>query len=69
MRFGSVNGRYEKCDGRDFILVSLHPGSKFLKKKKKKKTLSIFKFWKVDSRCYYIFTNILMILKVTLQLG
>jgi hypothetical protein len=68
MRFGSVNGRYKKCDGRDFILVSLHPGSKFLKKKKKK-TLSILKFWKVDSRCYYIFTHILMILKATLQLG
>jgi hypothetical protein len=37
VRFGSVNGRYEKSDGKDFIVVSLHPGSKFSKKKKKKK--------------------------------
>jgi hypothetical protein len=36
VRFESVNGRYEKCDGREFILVSLHPESKFSKKKKKK---------------------------------
>jgi hypothetical protein len=36
VRFGSVNGRYEKSDGKDFIVVSLHPGSKFSKKKKKK---------------------------------
>jgi hypothetical protein len=54
--FGSVNGRYQKCDGMDFILVSLHPGSKF--SEKKKKNLSILKFWKVDLRCYYIFTHI-----------
>jgi hypothetical protein len=36
VRFGSVNGRYEKCDGMDFILVSLHPGVNFRKKKKPK---------------------------------
>jgi hypothetical protein len=33
VRFGSVNGRYQKCDGRDFIPVSFHSGSKFSKKK------------------------------------
>jgi hypothetical protein len=33
--FGFVNGRYEKSDGRDFIVVSLHPGRKFSKKKTK----------------------------------
>jgi hypothetical protein len=49
--FGSLNGRYQKCDGMDFILVSLHTGSKFLKKK----NLSILKFQKADPRCYYIF--------------
>jgi hypothetical protein len=37
VHFGSVNGRYEKCNGRDFILVSLHPRVNFRKKKKKKK--------------------------------
>jgi hypothetical protein len=31
VRFESVNGCYEKCNGRDFILVSLHPESKFSK--------------------------------------
>jgi hypothetical protein len=36
VRFRSVNGRYQKCDGRDFISVSLHSGSKFSKKKKPK---------------------------------
>jgi hypothetical protein len=36
VRFGSVNGCDQKCDGRDFILVSFHPGSKFSKKKKSK---------------------------------
>jgi hypothetical protein len=35
VRFGSVNGRYQKCNGRDFIPVSFHPGSKFSKKKPK----------------------------------
>jgi hypothetical protein len=35
VRFGSVNGRYQKCDGMDFISVSLHSGSKFSKKKPK----------------------------------
>jgi hypothetical protein len=35
VHFGSVNGRYQKCDGRDFILVSFHLGSKFPKKKLK----------------------------------
>jgi hypothetical protein len=35
VRFGSVNGRDQKCDGRDFILVSFHPESKFSKKKTK----------------------------------
>jgi hypothetical protein len=35
VRFGSVNGHYQKCDGRNFILVSFHPGSKFSKKKPK----------------------------------
>jgi hypothetical protein len=41
VRFGSVNGRYQKCDGRDFIPVSLHSGSKFSKKKKKLKHFKI----------------------------
>jgi hypothetical protein len=36
VRFGSVNGRYQKCDSMDFILVSLHSRSKFSKKKKPK---------------------------------
>jgi hypothetical protein len=56
MRFRSVYGCYQKSDGRDFILVSLHPGSKF----SKKKNLSILKFWKADPRCYYIFTLFFM---------
>jgi hypothetical protein len=34
VRFGSVNGCYQKCDGMDFILVSLHPRSKFSREKK-----------------------------------
>jgi hypothetical protein len=33
--FGSINSCYEKCDGRDFIVISLHQGSKFSKKKLK----------------------------------
>jgi hypothetical protein len=36
MHFESVNGHYQKCDGRDFIPVFFHPGSKFSKKKKPK---------------------------------
>jgi hypothetical protein len=54
VRFGSLNGRYQKCNGRDFILVSLHAGSKF--SKKKKKNLNILKFRKADPMCYYIFS-------------
>jgi hypothetical protein len=41
VRFESVNGRYEKFDGDDFILISLHLGSKFSKKKKKPKQFKI----------------------------
>jgi hypothetical protein len=75
VRFGSVNGRYQKCDGKDFIPVSLHSGSKF--SKKKKKNLSILKFWKADPRCYYIFTlrsifitrDILLFFSMELSLG
>jgi hypothetical protein len=57
MCFESVNGRYEKCNGKDFILVSLHPGSKF----SKKKNLNILKFQKADPMCYYIFSLIIII--------
>jgi hypothetical protein len=34
--FIPTNGRYEQSDGRDFIVVSLHSGSKFSKKRKPK---------------------------------
>jgi hypothetical protein len=53
VHFGSVNSRYEKFNGRDFILVSLHPGSKFSKKKPKH-----FKISEGRPRCYYIFSLI-----------
>jgi hypothetical protein len=36
VRFIPTNGHYEQSDSMDFIVVSLHPGSKFLKKKKPK---------------------------------
>jgi hypothetical protein len=65
VRFGSVNGRYQKCDGRDFIPVSFHPGSKF----SKKKNLSILKFWKADPRSYYIFTLNFIIKTVNIDVG